>query len=137
MPPSATCSIGHNTPQLHDLAQARTGTRHELSADVQGVCLSVLALKELHDRLHDWVSLPLNEMGETPLQGSFPLALAPSQTLTILFGERKDTASTTNPTVAITLHVGNLRSEYHYITDQSCVRLFADALQTALRKVAA
>ena len=69
------------------------------------------------------------------LNGGFELARLPWQSIHIRFGPRSDTVSNLNPVVSITFSAGTLRGEFHFVTDQSCLGLFAQELSIALAEI--
>jgi hypothetical protein len=66
------------------------------------------------------------------LSGDFRLARLPGQTVSVRFGSRPDTISHLNPVVTVTFSAGALHGEFHFVTDQSCLTLFAQDLSEEL-----
>lgn len=100
----------------------------ELRLVVEGFCLRAKALSVLHREVREWLSLPLGQLAVSPLRGTHVLCLNPHQRLDLVFGERHDTIAERHPVVTIAYRAGKLEGEYHFVTDQSCLRLFAESL---------
>jgi hypothetical protein len=66
------------------------------------------------------------------LTGSFGLARLPGQQIELRFGPRPDVVTTPNPVVSVLFSAGSLKGEFHFITDQSCLNLFAQELQAVM-----
>jgi hypothetical protein len=67
------------------------------------------------------------------LIGHFQLARLPHQTVNVRFGARSDTIQSLNPVVSINFSAGTLHGQFHFVTDQSCLSIFAEELSTQLR----
>jgi hypothetical protein len=59
---------------------------------------------------------------------STPGARSVTYQVRVRFGPRPDTISDLNPVVSITFSAGALQGEFHFVTDQSCLTLFAQEL---------
>ncbi len=83
---------------------------------------------ELRDRVEEWLRLPLQTLDPERLDGEFTFTRLPGQRLTLRFGARQDTVDERKPTVSVFAAAGSLVAEWHFVTDQSCLRLFAQEL---------
>jgi hypothetical protein len=109
---------------------------NEIRLVIPGLCLGIEALRTLHDRLAAWLSRPLAELVTAKLTTDAPLALPPGQRLDVAFGPRADTLDGMNQTVTLLFGTTRLKGDVHFVTDQSCVRLFANGLAGALQAFA-
>jgi hypothetical protein len=105
---------------------------HPTTVSVEGLWLRSNDLSELRDHIAAWTNQPLDQLDPERLNGTFELARLPGQHLTITFGARPDTIAHFNPVVAVRLVASALRSEFHFVTDQSCLAMFASELATHL-----
>ena len=101
---------------------------HPVTSSVDGLWLRADNLTDLRHHIAAWTSLPLDQLVPERLDGCFELARLPGQRLTITFGARPDTIAHLNPVVSILLSAGAFRSEFHFITDQSCLAIFCSEL---------
>jgi hypothetical protein len=106
-----------------------------LSTSLEGIWLRSADLIGLRDDITRWNCLPLDHLAAEDLNGSFELARLPGQSIHIRFGPRQDTVSNRNPVVSIAFSAGVLRGEFHFVTDQSCLALFAQELSVALEGI--
>ncbi|HXT40335.1 MAG TPA: hypothetical protein VN887_09955 [Candidatus Angelobacter sp.] len=102
------------------------------STTIDGLWLRADDLEALRDHIAKWVSLPMNELVSDGLTRCFQLARLPGQRLSVQFGPRSDLVSGPNPVVSIVFSAGKLSGEFHFVTDQSCLNLFAHELQASL-----
>lgn len=103
-----------------------------LSTSIDGLWLRSADLTALCEHIERWTSQPLGRLHTDDLSNDFELARLPGQSVCIGFGRRPDTISGLNPVVSITLSAGKLRSEFHFVTDQSCLTIFAQELSEEL-----
>ena len=75
-----------------------------------------------------WLRQPLESLVAEDLNADFQLARLPGQSVRIRFGPRPDTISDLNPVVSITFSAGAMHGEFDFVTDQSCLTLFAQEL---------
>jgi hypothetical protein len=102
------------------------------SASIEGIWLRSADLAALRDHIAHWTSRSLEQLVAEDLSGNFELARLPGQSVHLRFGSRPDTISDLNPVVSITISAGAIRGEFHFITDQSCLSLFAQELSGEL-----
>jgi hypothetical protein len=102
------------------------------SASVGGLWLRSADLAALRDHIARWTALPLDRLDAGSLIADFELASLPGQSVYVCFGPRPDTISHLNPVISIVFSVDALYGEYHFVTDQSCLSLFAQELSEAL-----
>ena len=81
--------------------------------------------------------MPLKQLAVAELLGELELARVPGQRLLLRFGPRDDTVSTRNPVVTVKVSAGSVQAECHFVTDQSCLTLFAQDLSHAMLQGAA
>jgi hypothetical protein len=86
--------------------------------------------------LDTWLNLPIDQVFHNKFTGAFELG---SETrhgrLLLSFGDREGRISGSNPLVSILIQ-GAMRAECDFVTDQSCMRLFADDLRSAIAATA-
>lgn len=107
---------------------------HEQSAtfSLENLVLSAARLRELKDRIETWLGSP--NVGSVAFSGKYSLAADSYSTLDLIFCPRNDViASDDKPVVTIAFHVGRVRGEFCFVTDQSCLRIFADDVIRAIR----
>lgn len=105
---------------------------HPIAISVEGLWLRADDLRELRRHIAAWTSQPLDQLIPEQLDGTFELTRLPGQCLTITFGARPDTIAHLNPVVSILLSAGAFRSEFHLVTDQSCLAMFSTELGSHL-----
>jgi len=105
------------------------------TASVEGVWLRYADLTALRDHVAQWTAQPLEHLDEATLTRDFELARLPGQRLSIRFGPRDDVVTTLNPTVSVTFSAGALRGGFHFVTDQSCLKMFTDELSVDLPRL--
>lgn len=103
---------------------------HPVSAAADVVWLRCADLESLCEHIQRWVSLPLTDLRVERLSGEFELAGLPGQRVWVRFGERSDTIASLNPVVSLVLAAGPFFSEFHFVTDQSCLGSFLNDLIT-------
>ena len=108
---------------------------HPIASAVDGLWLSCTVLAALRDHLRRWVDLPLEALVPEALDGAFDPARLPGQAVALVFGARDDTIDTRKPVVAVAIRAGTWACDLHFVTDPSCLRLFAEALSAALADV--
>lgn len=102
------------------------------STSIDGVWLRSADLTALRDHIARWTRRPLDLLTGEDLSSDFELAGLPGQSIRVRFGPRPDTISDLNPVVSITFSAGDLKGEFHFVTDQSCLALFARELSVDL-----
>ena len=91
------------------------------------ISLSVIAIRELQNELDRW--LMSQSVGISSFSGHFSLGHNPSNKLDFHFEQRADTiASADKPVVTIEFSSGTTHIEFRFVTDQSCLGLFAMTL---------
>ena len=106
---------------------------HEQSAtfSADNLVLSTARLRELKDRIEAW--LGSTQVGNVAFSGEYSLAADGYSRLDLIFGPRKDViASHDKPVVTVGFNVGRVSGEFFFVTDQSCLRLFADDVVLAI-----
>lgn len=103
-----------------------------LSASVEGTWLRRADLEALLEHIAQWTRQPLEHLDNATLTRDFELARLPAQRLSICFGPRADVIPSLNPVVSIALSAGVFYTYYHFVTDQSCLRIFAEELSADL-----
>jgi hypothetical protein len=96
-----------------------------IETTIEGVCLRARELHSMMDHIANWTSRPLDQLIIDDLNGDFDLTLRSGQRVGISFGPRSDTISDRKPVVSIKLGVWHLHAEFHFVTDQSCLAIFA------------
>ena len=114
-----------------DLSFARLET--DFDATEMHFCLSnvlVLALEidTFSSRLDSWVQLPLEIQEKTPLLASIGLGRSYGEIVALEFGPRKDVVCERKPIFTFRYEDSATRIATHFITDQSCIRSFAESL---------
>ena len=113
------------------LEEGQLVTDHEVR--LPQILASFSRLKALEKALREWLLLPLSELAVTPLASHEEIALS-HQRLSLTFeGGAEDLIASGNPVVRIDFETGHLKGACEFVTDQSCVRFFADALGSYLR----
>jgi hypothetical protein len=105
---------------------------YRLSSFIEGLWLRSADVTALRDHISHWTRQPLNCLVSEDLSRDFELARLPGQSVHVRFGPRPDTVSHLNPVVSISFSAGALHGEFHLITDQSCLALFAQELSAEL-----
>ncbi len=98
------------------------------STSIAGLWLRAADLTALREHVTRWLRQPVECLMAEDLSGDFQLGRLPGQSVHLRFGPRPDTISHLNPVVSITFSAGSLRGEFHFVTDQSCLSLFAQEL---------
>ena len=94
------------------------------SLAVDNLVLSASRLSELKNRIEVW--LASNQDGTVAFSGEYPLAADGYSRLDLNFGTRMDTiAPRDKPVVTVVFKIGSINGEFCFVTDQSCLRLFA------------
>jgi len=107
---------------------------HPVAISAEGLWLRAGDLSELRGHILAWTSQPLDRLIPEQLDGSFELTRLPGQRFSITFGSRTDTIAHLNPVVSIILAAGAFRSAFHFVTDQSCLAIFANEIGSHLYK---
>lgn len=108
-----------------------------LRVSVENLWLGSAHITVMLTHIQNWIDLPIEQLATTELVGEFALAAHSGQELTLNFGPRVGVIASRNPVVSVQLVAGTLRTQFHFVTDQSCLRLFADNLRSALLACAA
>lgn len=106
---------------------------HEQTAAfvVDNLVLSGARLRQLKNDIDDW--LGSMHVGTVAFSGEYALAADGYSTLDLIFRHREDIiTSNDKPVVTIKFRVGRVVGEFCFVTDQSCLRLFADDLAGAI-----
>jgi len=101
---------------------------HPFLTSVEGIWLRLADLAALREHMVQWLNGPLECLIAEHLDAEFELACMCEQKLGVRFGSRQDTISHFNPVVSITLCAGATRNEFHFVSDQSCLGIFAQEL---------
>ena len=104
------------------------------STSISGLWLNAADLTALTDHISEWLRQPLDYLVAEELNADFEFALLPGQSVHVRFGPRPDTISDLNPVVTIAFSAGALQGEFHFVTDQSCLALFAQELSAELTR---
>lgn len=104
------------------------------STSIEGLWLRATDLGELRDHITRWIRQPLSLLNVDDLNGEFELARLPHQRVCVRFGPHPGKVSNWNPVVFIIYSAGELRGEFHFETDQSCLTLFAQELSAELSR---
>lgn len=99
------------------------------SVFIDGLWLRAMDLIALREHISHWLQLPFDSQD---LNGEFQLARLPGQGIHIRFGARPDTHDSFHPVITISFSAGALQGSFHFVTDQSCLRLFVQELSMAL-----
>lgn len=100
----------------------------ELGTSIDGMWLRAADVVALRDHIASWLRQPLDRLIADDLSAQFQLARLPGQSVRVRLGARDDTISDRHPVVSISFSAGALQGEFHFVTDQSCLALFADGL---------
>jgi len=100
-----------------------------LSVKMEGIWLRSDDLIKMEHHISSWLKQPIDKIEVDDLSKEFELARLPEQSVLISFGSRADTVSSMNPVVTISFSAGPLKGNHHYITDQTCLEMFAKGLR--------
>jgi hypothetical protein len=103
------------------------------STSIEGVWLRTADLKALREHITHWLDQPLECLMAKDLSADFRLACLADQDLSVRFRPHPDMTSELNPVVSITFSAGVLQGRFHFVTDQSCLTLFAQELGNEMR----
>lgn len=106
---------------------------HEQSASlsVENIVLSASRLGELRNRIETW--LASKQVGTVALSGEYQLTADGYSRFDLIFGMRDDIiASSDKPVVTIGFKIGRINGEFCFVTDQSCLKLFAEDVARAI-----
>ncbi|WP_150107617.1 hypothetical protein [Pedosphaera parvula] len=106
---------------------------HPFQTAINGLWLMAEDLMALRDYIVNYINQPLDRLNPEDLKGEFELARLPDQSLRFRFEPESGSSSKLNPEVFITMTAGRLRSEFHFVTDQSCLAIFAREMSAPLR----
>ncbi len=101
---------------------------HPITFSVEGLFLSRPEIDRLLTEINGWIDLPLEELAESAFEGDYRFDV-PGQIVRLLFGDREDTISAQNAVLTIEIASGRMSTETVFVTDQSCLRLFSEALR--------
>jgi hypothetical protein len=104
---------------------------HAGSTWVPGLWLNAGALRELREQILGYVDLPLAQLARAVFTGTFELAGQAGQSLRLHFGPRADLVHGPLPALGIDVCEGTFSAHLHFVTDQSCMRIFAEGLGVA------
>ena len=102
------------------------------STRIDGLWLRATDLIDFRDHIIRWVQQPLDRLKADGLSAEFQLARLPGQSVCVRFGGRPDTTSDRHPVCSVTFSAGALQGNFHFVTDQSCLALFAKELSSEL-----
>jgi hypothetical protein len=102
------------------------------STSIEGFWLRSADIVALRDHIARWSRQPIDRLRAGDLSSEFQLARLPGQSVCVRFGARDDTVSERHPVFTVSFSAGALRGEFHFVTDQSCLTLFAQELSTEL-----
>lgn len=107
---------------------------HAVRLTSESILLSCGRLRLLVDNIHIWLELD----SSLAFAGEYPLAVDTANAeLTLIFADRSDTISSDDkPVVTATYRIGRLVGEFSFVTDQSCLKLFADETKRLISTVA-
>ncbi|GAB5405027.1 MAG: hypothetical protein Aurels2KO_32580 [Aureliella sp.] len=142
-PITLNSSLSYESIQLTPISVGETHGEFELSINGQhwdgdhehairlaseSIFLSCNRLRELASKLHAW--LESNDCGRFPFTGESSLADDNANAeLNLIFAARPDTISSEDrPVVTLIYRIGRLVGEFSFVTDQSCLRFFADEI---------
>ncbi len=116
-------------------AQEWDGEDHDLPINLKldGFRLSRSRVVEMVSQLSTWCKMPLEEMKASPLLARFELCRLPGQSVLLEFGPRSDTIDERKPVLSFAAKMGRVSMETHFVTDQSCLAMFADEAAHAMR----
>jgi len=104
---------------------------YPFSTRIDGLCLRATDLIDFRDHIIRWVRQSIDRLKADDLSAEFQLARLPGQSVCVRFGGRPDTISEC-PVCSVTLSAGALLGDFHFVTDQSCLALFAKELSSEL-----
>jgi hypothetical protein len=102
------------------------------STSIEGLWLRAADIVALRDHIARWIRQPLERLIADDLSAEFQLARLPGQSIRVRFGRRDDIISERHPVFTVCFSAGALQGEFHFVTDQSCLALFAEELSTEL-----
>lgn len=104
---------------------------HAIRITAESIFLSCDRLRELVNRIHGWLNS--DDCGRLPFIGEFPLTNETANAeLNLIFAARSDTISSEDkPVVTANYRIGRMTGEFSFVTDQSCLKLFADEVNRA------
>ena len=102
------------------------------STSIEGLWLRTTDIVALRDHIARWLRQPLERLIADELSAEFQLARLPGQSICIRLGPRDGTISDRHPVFTVYFSAGALQGEFHFVTDQSCLALFAEELSTEL-----
>jgi hypothetical protein len=105
---------------------------HPIHLKFEDFWISRERLIQMSERLLEWCGLPLNEMAATPLAARFELCRGAYPHITLGFGPREDTIDSRKPVLSVDIKIATIRVETHFVTDQSCLTIFANEVMQAL-----
>lgn len=106
---------------------------HSITAMTQGMWLHHHKLVELSDHIIAWIRKPLDQLLSEPLSGVFELAELPEQHVRIEFCESDDHSSSLGMLVRVLIEAAAFRSQFHFVTDPSCLALFTEEMSARLK----
>ncbi len=105
------------------------------STSIEGFWLRAADIVALRDCIDRWTRQPLDLLIADDWNAEFQLARLPGQSVCVRFGPRADTISERHPVCSISFSAGALHGELFFVTDQSCLALFAKELSTELLRL--
>lgn len=102
---------------------------------IEGLWLRLSSMEKLRAHIVRWTGFSLERLVSDELDGAFELASLPRQRLAIRFGPRPDSDyNVDHPTVTVSYSAGSLVGESHFVTDQSCLGIFAQEISAELKR---
>jgi len=101
---------------------------HPISLRVEGIFLYQDELIKVCNSIDAWVEQPLDRLARAEFKAEFRFDV-PSQDILLRFGKREDLISSQNQAVSLSITSGRFSSQTSFVTDQSCLRLFSQALR--------
>jgi hypothetical protein len=101
--------------------------------EMPDVILDVRNLRDLVAELQSWLAQPLKALAADTLEYSVDLALEPSEYFLLRFGRRADLISAPGGVgCLVELRRNAFSAELAFVTDPTCLQVFADELQKLL-----
>jgi len=102
--------------------------------EIRGLSISRRDLQSLAGVLTEWLARPVAEVAKTPLDLSYQLGGLFDQNLFLSVRQAKDLSLAGRAIASVMFAVGQLKGEFSFVVDTSCLQVFADGLQAALRE---
>jgi hypothetical protein len=106
-------------------------TNSDVLMSAKGMELDRDRLVELATALTNWIELPLDELGRTPLALDIDLSSRSDQSLVLAFGGRDAPAGRGQVGCLVTVSSDRFASRLPLITDPAALSIFSDGLREA------